>query len=621
MTCPGCGQEVSDKALSCQQCGYEFDPPASSNASADEEVVKPTVPLQLKAQDYKFNMMDLIIGRAGTTDVGIVSTGIVGLILSVMFYFFIAIPQIKGSYFYAIFAERGNIPYAIIFLFFWTAAMLVSKLLKISDQKSAFNVELIPSNIRQINLQNVDHIRQNILQKFPDPRSRILSNRIWIALAHYKSLGVVEEVDDILIHQSEIDTGIMDSSYSIAKVFIWAIPILGFIGTVLGIGRAVGGFSEFTKAALEIDQIKNALDGITSGLSVAFDTTLVGLVCAMILMIPSVGIQKFDESLLSMIESFCIDNILNKLRAAGGQATAQVEAITSESAAARFKRIIEQTFQNHLKMLEESFSSWSGGFSGVMSEVTAHTKALGEEVAAIKPIATTFKETMSSFTDQLNTVAEQQTKMLSDVHQQMENMQPLMTGLNKITESLSAERKIFQEEINTWVQNLERFGNLLLEKFDEQHTKQMTSLNEMHDNARKQQEGFQENVSSWLSNFDSLSQKVITNFEGQLDKLDKSATIFNQMLEQETKIISRLDENTKILGSFDSNFSNMLESFSNVMAKESEIIQLINRNFEQLTVSDSMFKDTLSGIRIGLEGLRPSLEQLSRPRTVRLIEE
>lgn len=616
MTCPGCGQEVKDKALSCQQCGYEFEP-----GLAHEENVGQSASLQLKAQDYKFNMMDLIIGRSGTTDVGIVSTGIAGLLLSVIFYFVIEIPQLSNTYFHAIFAERGKIPYAIIFLFFWTATMLANKLLKISDQKSAFNIELIPSSIRKISLQNVDHIMRNIQQKVPDPRSKILSNRIWTALAHYKALGAVEEVDDILIHQSEIDTAVMDSSYSISKVFIWAIPILGFIGTVLGIGSAVGGFSEFTKAALEIDEIKNALDGITSGLSIAFDTTLVGLVCAMVLMIPSVVIQKFDETLLSLIEVFCIDNILNKLQPTEGQATYQVEAITSENAAARFKRIIEQTFQNHLKMLEESFSSWSSGFSGVMSEVTGHTKALGQEVAAIKPIATTFKETMSSFTDQLNTVAGQQTKILTDVHQQLENLQPFITGLNKISESLSEERRMFQEEVHIWIQNLDKLSNNLLMKFDEQHSKQLDSLNKMNDTASQQQERFQENVSSWLNNFESISQKVTAGFEGQLDKLEQSTTTFNQMLEQETKIISQLGENATMLGSFDSNLSNMLESFNNIMTKEAEIIQLINRNFEQLSVSDSQFKDTLTGIRVGLEGLRPTMEQLARPRTVRLVEE
>ncbi len=618
MICPACGQETTDKAANCRQCGHEFESSIGSDPGQNKANTQGPA---LKPQNYKFNFMELIIGRAGTTDVGIVTTGIVGLLLTLMFYFVTPLPQLEGSYFYSIFAERGKIPYAIAFLFFWTLVILVNKLFKILDQKSAFNIQLIPPAIKKISLRNVNYIMNTILQAVPNPRDKILSNRIWIALSHYRALGVVEEVDDILRHQAEIDTAIMDSSYSITKVFIWAIPILGFIGTVLGIGSAVGGFSEFTKSALEISEIKNALDVITGGLSIAFDTTLVGLVCALVLMIPTVALQKFDESLLSLIEIFCIDNIINKLQRTTGQAGYQVETITSESAAARFKRIIEETFQNHLKMLEAAFSSWSGGFSGVMTEVTAQTKALGQEVAAMQPVAASFKETMASFTSQLSTVAGQQTQILSDVHRQLENIQPLISGLSEMSSALAQERKMFQEQVVLWIGNLDKLGDKLLLKFEEQYSKQINSIDQMNENVRQQQDSFQENVATWLSNFEGLSQQVIGSFERQLDKLDQSAAIFKQMLGQEARIVSQLGENYNLLSSFDSNLKNLFDSFSNLLAKESEIIQLVNRNFEQLSVSDRLFKDTLEGIRLGLEGLKPSLEQLSRPRSVRLIEE
>ena len=48
---------------------------------------------------------------------------------------------------------------------------------------------------------------------------------------------ITQETADMLKSQSEIDATMVDSSYVLIKVFIWAIPILGFIGTVLGIRR------------------------------------------------------------------------------------------------------------------------------------------------------------------------------------------------------------------------------------------------------------------------------------------------------------------------------------------------------------------------------------------------
>ena len=49
--------------------------------------------------------------------------------------------------------------------------------------------------------------------------------------------------------ESAADEGRVDASYALVRVFVWAVPTLGFIGTVLGLGAAVGGFSESLEAA------------------------------------------------------------------------------------------------------------------------------------------------------------------------------------------------------------------------------------------------------------------------------------------------------------------------------------------------------------------------------------
>jgi hypothetical protein len=66
----------------------------------------------------------------------------------------------------------------------------------------------------------------------------------------------------------------VQSSYTLSNVFIWAIPILGFIGTVIGIGQAVGAFSGSLDQAQDISLLKKSLNDVTGGLATAFDTTL-----------------------------------------------------------------------------------------------------------------------------------------------------------------------------------------------------------------------------------------------------------------------------------------------------------------------------------------------------------
>jgi biopolymer transport protein ExbB/TolQ/ABC-type transporter Mla subunit MlaD len=568
-----------------------------------------------------FNAITLLSGRPGTTDVSLFITGLLGLLLSMIFYTIFPLPQLRGSYFYEVFAERGNIPYAIAFLFFWTAAILIFKAVKVWQQKSAFRFEIIPSNMATINLQNVDQIKENIIRLFRNPREKIVANRIWTALEHYSSVEMEENVGDILRYQAEIDAGIMDSSYNISKTFIWAIPILGFIGTVLGIGSAVGGFSKFTQAALEIDQIKTALDVITSGLSVAFDTTLAGLVGSLILMLPSTALQNTEEKFLAEVENYCIDNMLNKLEGTRGEAGITKTAITSESEALKFKRIIEETFQQHLNMLKECFQAWSGGFSGVMEQVNDQTRLVGEQFAAIQPLTATFKQNMETFTTKLSSIAGQQTEMLGSLKDQLKNLQPLISNMSEISNSLTQERKQFQEQGIQWIENLEKMGNNILLKFDDKFSQQLDSLNEIGKGLQTQRQEFHERLSHWTKGFEDLSQQVSSSFEQQLGKLSQVSGAFEGMMEKETQIMEFLNQNIEQLTSSETNMKEVLAQFTNVLQQEKEIINQVNRNFEQLSMSDTMFKDTLAGIRTGLESLKPPLEQLARPKKVRLIEE
>ncbi len=75
---------------------------------------------------------------------------------------------------------------------------------------------------------------------------------------------------------------------------IWALPMLGFIGTVLGISQAIGGLAQ-GPAVLAADDA--GLGGVFGGLAFAFDTTLVGLVCVIPLALLQLGLRLRIEML------------------------------------------------------------------------------------------------------------------------------------------------------------------------------------------------------------------------------------------------------------------------------------------------------------------------------------
>ena len=72
----------------------------------------------------------------------------------------------------------------------------------------------------------------------------MLYNSIYLALSNLKTIGRVGDVSEVLRSHAEIDESHMISSYTIIKGFVWAISVLGFIGTVLGLSDAIGSFSQ-----------------------------------------------------------------------------------------------------------------------------------------------------------------------------------------------------------------------------------------------------------------------------------------------------------------------------------------------------------------------------------------
>ncbi len=88
----------------------------------------------------------------------------------------------------------------------------------------------------------VDIVRERIFLLVDDPRHFLLFNRIMTALASLKNLGQIADIENILRSQADRDESAVHTSYATIMGFVWAIPVLGFIGTVLGLSVAIGGF-------------------------------------------------------------------------------------------------------------------------------------------------------------------------------------------------------------------------------------------------------------------------------------------------------------------------------------------------------------------------------------------
>jgi len=288
-----------------------------------------------------------------TTDVPGWLAGLIGVAATLLVYLTVFLP-LSGYKFGQLFVARGVIPYVAVLVTFWGLATLALKLFAVRRQKSYAELELefIPLEIGvQITASNVDQFLDHLGKCPPLQRGSILGRRISGALEHFKSRNNVPEVQEYLATQAEIDGSDVDSGYTLLRVFIWMVPILGFIGTVMGISDAVSGLSTTLGAG---DDIMTGLGQVTTGLSTAFDTTLVALVLAILLLVPTETLRKSEYRMLDRIESFCGESLLRRMSderiAAGADDLPDVVKFALEGAFQEHQRWLAQ-WQNQVGQL------------------------------------------------------------------------------------------------------------------------------------------------------------------------------------------------------------------------------------------------------------------------------
>ena len=414
------------------------------------------------------------------TNIALTPSAIIGVILTVIF-FSILFP-FKTSYFGNLFIKTDTgswVPYALVFLMGWSVGILVLKQRKHRRQKDSMLFDVVPTDIaEEINPENLDKFVEHIRSLPAKPSESFLINRVIRGLEHFRVRKSHSEVAGMMSSQSDIDANAVESSYTIVKVFIWAIPILGFIGTVVGISAAVKGFSGSMDQAANIDVLKTSLNNVTSGLATAFDTTLVALVMSLLVSFWASAVQKAEEDLLNWVDEYCNENVLKRLDdgihpaaaaatdalAAAGAPVEHAPGVVASLGAAgappdaqTLRLAVEQALANHHAELE----SWKQKIESVGSTITSqvadgwtemHHKLQQdheEKLTQLNNVVSTLSgdENLSDLAaevrDAIKTLREETQSVQSEVAESMrESATSLRTYFNGLTEGLAALNEV-----------------------------------------------------------------------------------------------------------------------------------------------------------------------------------
>lgn len=147
----------------------------------------------------------------------------------------------------------------------------------------------------------------------------------------------------------------LHDSFTLVQTINWAIPILGFLGTVLGITMAI--FN------LDVNHLDASLSEVTFNLAVAFDTTAVALCHSLILVFLYLFVKGAEERTLAQVGSFCRRHILPLLPASPPGPLLAAEAAAAKQLVERTDALIESQTLLWTESIENLRSRWSGTLS------------------------------------------------------------------------------------------------------------------------------------------------------------------------------------------------------------------------------------------------------------------
>jgi biopolymer transport protein ExbB/TolQ len=151
----------------------------------------------------------------------------------------------------------------------------------------------------------------------------VIVKRTAAVLGFLCSRGSAAELDDHLRSLSDTDALALEGSYSLTRFITWAIPILGFLGTVLGITKSIHGV---TPEVLEKD-----LSQVTNGLALAFDATALALALTMVTMFLSSLVERAEQSILDHVDRYVDHELAHRFERADGEAGVVVAVVQKQT--------------------------------------------------------------------------------------------------------------------------------------------------------------------------------------------------------------------------------------------------------------------------------------------------
>lgn len=336
-------------------------------------------------------------------------------------------------------------------LFFVGLAALGLKTFDVLGQYWALNVvhlEEIPPAGQKI--EDADRLMQQMGQLSSSARQSYLGVRIRDVLQAVRRKGSADGVSDELKYLSDLDSARQQDSYGLVRIVIWATPMLGFLGTVVGITQALGDLDPQQLAT----NIQKAMEGLLAGLYVAFDTTALALSLSMVLMFLQFLLDRIETQALSLVDVRANEMLVGRFQEVGAGRDpylASVERMsgrmlqTSEDLVRRQAEIWELTIQASNERWSQIVQSAGGEVQSAVQG--ALEKSLQSHAAELAKVEREAGERAARRWEQLQTALSDNARMMHAQQTEMTKQAEMMAQIVKATGEVVGLEKALNDNL------------------------------------------------------------------------------------------------------------------------------------------------------------------------------
>ncbi len=195
---------------------------------------------------------------------------------------------------------------ACFILMLWALSIMAFKGVSSWKQNKLLDIDILnlPYDL-PIGIEDSRQLLQRIGQLPAAMQDFLLAKALTISIQRFSITRSVQDAHNAMKDVCESHAQRLDTELSIIRYVAWAIPSIGFIGTVRGIGDALSQANR----ALEGD-----ITGVTESLGVAFNSTFIALLISIVLMFFIHQLQLLQERLVLDTQNYCDHHLISRLR-------------------------------------------------------------------------------------------------------------------------------------------------------------------------------------------------------------------------------------------------------------------------------------------------------------------